>query len=158
MAAKRDANGKFLPGSVANPKGRPPKDCSLTSLLKEEIDKVPPDEKQGRTWRQLLVGAWLSGAMKNPVLLKELLETGFRATIVVVKDGVLDTQFLGKTLNVETIREMETTGIDISGEEGEYHTVVTDGPIFSFPLQLNIKGRFLRDGYWFLDVSAKRSC
>lgn len=57
-----------------NPNGRPCKDVSLTSLLKEEIEKVPLGEKQGRTWRQLLVLAWLTGAMKNPVLLKELLE------------------------------------------------------------------------------------
>lgn len=54
--------------------GRPRKDCSLTSILKEEINKIPPGEKQGRSWRQLLVLAWLTGAMKNPVLLKELLD------------------------------------------------------------------------------------
>ena len=64
----------FQNGNKANPKGRPPKDVSLTSLLKVEIEKVPPGEKQGRTWRQLLVLAWLSGAMKNAVLMKELLD------------------------------------------------------------------------------------
>jgi len=64
----------FQKGGNANPKGRPPKDVSLTSLLKIEIEKVPPGEKQNRTWRQLLVLAWLTGAMKNPALLKELLE------------------------------------------------------------------------------------
>lgn len=57
-----------------NPNGRPKKDISLTSLLKEEIEKIPQGEKQGRTWRQLLVLAWLTGAMKNPVLFKELLD------------------------------------------------------------------------------------
>ena len=64
----------FQKGGNANPKGRPSKDVSLTSLLKIEIEKVPPGEKQNRTWRQLLVLAWLTGAMKNPALLKELLE------------------------------------------------------------------------------------
>jgi len=73
-AANRGPDGKFLPGNNANPKGRPVKDCSITSLLKEELDKIPSGEKQGRTWRQLLVLAWLTGAMKNPVLFKELLE------------------------------------------------------------------------------------
>ena len=61
-------------GKSGNNNGRPLKDISLTSLLKEQIDQVPPGEKQGRTWRQLLVLAWLTGAMKNPVLLKELLD------------------------------------------------------------------------------------
>ena len=64
----------FQKGGNANPKGRPPKDVSLTSLLKAELEKIPAGEKQGRTWRQLLVLAWLTGAMKNPALLKELLE------------------------------------------------------------------------------------
>ena len=64
----------FQAGNRANPAGRPPKDCSLTSLLKEQIDTIPPGEKNGRTWRQLLVLAWLTGAMKQPVLMKELLD------------------------------------------------------------------------------------
>ena len=57
-----------------NPNGRPSKNISLTSLLKEELEKIPQGEKRGRTWRQLLVLAWLTGAMKNPVLFKELLD------------------------------------------------------------------------------------
>jgi len=66
---KSEGNGKS-----GNPNGKPRKDLTLTSLLKEQIDTVPPGEKQGRTWRQLLVLAWLTGAMKNPVLMKELLD------------------------------------------------------------------------------------
>ena len=57
-----------------NEKGRPKKDVSLTSLLKVEIEKIPPEEKQGKTWRQILVLAWLRGAMTNSTLLSLLLE------------------------------------------------------------------------------------
>ena len=85
-------------------------------------------------------------------LLDELVGAGFKATIVAVKNDVLDKQFLGKTLDTDAIREIEKTGIDICGEEGEYHTVITDGPIFSTPLELNTKKQILRDGYWFLEV------
>ena len=65
---------RWSKGQSGNPKGRPPKDVSLTSLLKIEIEKIPPGETKKRTWRQLLVLAWLTGAMKNPVLLKEILD------------------------------------------------------------------------------------
>ncbi len=86
-------------------------------------------------------------------LLEKLLKAGFKATIVSVKEDVLDTRFLGKTLNMDVIKEIESVGIDASGEEGEYHTVVTDGPIFSTPIRLEEKGQVFRQGYWFLDVS-----
>ena len=80
---ERDKRGKFLPGNptrikpgqVLNPKGRPPKDVSLTSLLKEQLEQIPEHSKQGKTWRQLIVEAWMWGALKgNPILLRELVE------------------------------------------------------------------------------------
>ena len=61
-------------GKSGNLRGAPRRDVSLTSLLKQEIEKIPPGEKHNRNWRQLLVLAWLTGAMKNPVLFKELLD------------------------------------------------------------------------------------
>jgi len=39
-------------------------------------------------------------------------------------------------------------------EEGEYHTVVTNGPLFSSPIRLKSKGHVVRNGYCFLDVEA----
>ncbi len=64
----------FEKGNHANPAGRPKKDCSLTSLLKEKIDQLRPGDAKGRTWRQALVDSWLEDAMKSPVLFKELLD------------------------------------------------------------------------------------
>jgi len=86
-------------------------------------------------------------------LLMEFIELGFKAVVISVKDGVLDKSFLGRTLDERLILEFESLGIDASGEEGEFHTVVTDGPIFSFPVDLEFKGQVLHDGYWFQDVS-----
>lgn len=86
-------------------------------------------------------------------LLEELIEVGFKATIIAVKEGVLDGRFLGKTLDLGVVREIKAAGIDASGEQGEYHTVVTDGPIFSAPLRLDIRGQIARGGYRFLDAS-----
>jgi len=85
-------------------------------------------------------------------LLAELQSSGFKAVIVSVKNGVLDSGFLGKTLDAEIIEEMKIAGIDASGEEGEYHTFVTDGPIFSRPVDFSRGHVHLRDGYHFLDM------
>ena len=83
-------------------------------------------------------------------LLEALVSLGFKATIVSLKNGVLDKSFLGKTLDRDTIKEITHTGIDPSGENGEYHTVVTDGPIFSCPIKVNLREPALKNGYWFL--------
>jgi diphthine-ammonia ligase len=47
---------------------------------------------------------------------------------------------------------MEEIGIDPSGELGEYHTVVTNGPIFSSPVKIKPAGERHHEGYWFLTV------
>ena len=86
-------------------------------------------------------------------ILKEFLDLGFEATVIATKQGVLDNSFLGRTLDPQVIADMVQAGIDASGEEGEYHTVVTDGPIFSFPVCIEEKEKVFLDGYWFLDVS-----
>ena len=79
-------------------------------------------------------------------------EIGFRAEVVAVSERVLSRMILGRLLSWELVDEFERVGIDLSGERGEYHTVVSDGPIFSSPLRLEHGQQVLRDGYWFSDV------
>lgn len=89
-------------------------------------------------------------------LLQEFIDLGFKATVVVVNNSKLDFRFLGREIDRETVRDMETAGIDASGELGEYHTVVTAGPIFSSEIGLEVKGRQTHSGYSFLETSGKR--
>ena len=66
----------------------------------------------------------------------------------------LDEEFLGRAISEETVAKLERAGVDPCGEEGEYHTVVTAGPLFSSPLSLEMKGRVCHDGYWFLELES----
>jgi diphthine-ammonia ligase len=81
------------------------------------------------------------------------LERGFHAEVVAVKDGTLSPDFLGRELDAQLISELESRGIDLSGETGEYHTVVVDGPLFKNRLKTRHGKLVLKDGYWFSDVS-----
>jgi len=85
-------------------------------------------------------------------LLREFIDSGFTATVVAIRDGVLPEEVLGRRIDWSLVDELEAAGVDASGEKGEYHTVVTDGPIFERPLRTEHGVRIVRDGYRFLDV------
>ena len=71
--------GKFKKGQVTNPAGRPTKDCTITSMIKEMLDlpcdAAIPGADGIKTWRQLVARAIVYGAAKgNPQMVKELLD------------------------------------------------------------------------------------
>jgi uncharacterized protein (TIGR00290 family) len=87
-------------------------------------------------------------------LLNEFINLGFKATVISVKQDALSTDFLGKTIDTGFMDEIKDQGVDICGEKGEYHTVVTDGPIFSHAVSIQLKEQIRHDGYCFLEVVA----
>ena len=89
-------------------------------------------------------------------LLEKFIRLNFKSMIVVVKDGQLDKSFIGRNIDELTIADLEEAGIDPSGELGEYHTVVIDGPIFSSEIHVRKKDRIVHDGYWFLDLDSEK--
>ena len=87
-------------------------------------------------------------------LFREFVGTGADARIVTVRDGVLDSLWLGRPLTLDLLDEIETIGIDPCGEHGEYHTVVLNAPLFSSPLAVTWGERIVRGGCWAIDVGS----
>ena len=85
-------------------------------------------------------------------LLKELIEEGFKAVITVVDTARVGEQFLGREFTLELIDELEALGIDACGEEGEFHTVIVDGPIFVEPVPVVFGERYEAGQYRILEV------
>ena len=86
-------------------------------------------------------------------LLSEFIQSGFKACIVAVDKHYLDETWIGREIDNAFIADIgQTTGVDICGEAGEYHTFVYDGPIFSRPIVFE-KGPVRSEGdYFFLDI------
>ena len=89
-------------------------------------------------------------------LIFDFIDSGFKAVIVTVRDGVLPDNFLGKTLDRNLVEQLETHGVDAAGENGEYHSVVTDGPIFSSQLPLQQLNKHQFADCIFLDISLSK--
>lgn len=87
-------------------------------------------------------------------VVERLIEEGFKAVIVAVRDQVLPTSLLGRVIDEGVLSEIAAAGADPAGEQGEYHSLVVDGPMFDRPLDIKLRERSLRDGVWFLDVRA----
>ena len=117
------------------------------------------DLQEHREWEQMVcdragmdahLPLWL--APRRP-LIDEFFSLGFKATVVAALDEKLGQGCLGRQLDEELVSEFEQVGIDPCGEEGEYHTVVTNGPIFAKPVRLVLGETVRKLGHWVLDVS-----
>jgi len=68
----------------------------------------------------------------------EVIDSGFIANITTVNTKFLDTGYLGQQLTKPLAARIAATGADICGENGEYHTFVSDGPIFGHPVEFSL--------------------
>lgn len=87
-------------------------------------------------------------------IVRDLLNFGYKCIIKAISTGkfanaasgeveeLCDT-YLGRVLDSAFLGQIEAMGADICGENGEYHTLVVDGPVFRQPLSYRI-GKILR--------------
>lgn len=70
------------------------------------------------------------------VIVRECIAEGFVPVIKCVQNEYRP--LLGRVLNKETLALIETSGADPCGENGEYHTLVVDGPMFGRPVAVAV--------------------
>jgi len=86
-------------------------------------------------------------------LLEELIGVGFKAIIVATQDRFLGKRWLGRPVDLELMKQLKALdGIDLCGENGEYHTFVYDGPIFKKPVEFEVGKKYLKEGHWLLEI------
>ena len=88
--------------------------------------------------------------MPTRKLLEEMLAGGLRASLTCVDPRVLPAEFAGRELTLELLESMPPS-IDPCGENGEFHTFVFDGPMFTQPLDIEMGEVVTRDGFVFAD-------
>lgn len=70
-------------------------------------------------------------------IMDEFINSGLQTVIVTTTEGLLDEQFIGKTIDSALVKSFPDN-IDICGENGEYHTFCYAGEIFSYTIDFSL--------------------
>ena len=84
-------------------------------------------------------------------LAKSFVVLGFEAIVTCIDVRALDKRFIGRILNESFLSELPP-GVDPSGENGEFHSFVLDGPIFKERVSCIPGEVILRDSFYFCDL------
>ncbi|HEY5193905.1 MAG TPA: ATP-binding protein [Solirubrobacteraceae bacterium] len=85
-------------------------------------------------------------------LAREFIAAGFQAFIVCLDPRVLDASFAGRAYDEQLLADLPAS-VDPCGENGEFHTFVHGGPIFSEPIACETGEVVQRDGFVFCDLT-----
>ena len=83
------------------------------------------------------------------VLVNQMLENGI-VTMIVSCNTMMGEQYLGKILTKELAQELHEKGIDPCGENGEFHTLVLNCPLFSGAIELPAFTKITYENYCFI--------
>ncbi len=84
-------------------------------------------------------------------LAEEMIASGLVANIVCLDPKRIDRRFAGRRFDRALIAELPPN-VDPCGENGEFHTVVSAGPMFRAPIPVTIGETVEREGFVFTDV------
>jgi uncharacterized protein (TIGR00290 family) len=87
------------------------------------------------------------------VLAREMIASGLVAHLVCVDPRRLGAEFAGRRFDSRLLDELPP-GVDPCGENGEFHTVVSAGPMFAAPIEVSVGAVVEREGFVFADVAA----
>lgn len=93
----------------------------------------------------------LWGMSREEVVIK-FIESGFEAYIVSCKKDALDASFLGRRLDKDLLEELREKRVDLAGENGEYHSIVVNGPIFKHRLDISLNRVTENESHYFKEV------
>jgi uncharacterized protein (TIGR00290 family) len=87
-------------------------------------------------------------------VLDDWIKEGFKATVVRVKKEFLGMEWLDRTLDRQFFNDLKKLGtVDLCGERGEYHTFVTDGPVFKKHIEIQETKTSTVNGWGRLEIT-----
>jgi diphthine-ammonia ligase len=81
-------------------------------------------------------------------MVMQMLDSGIR-TMIVSCNEKMGERFLGRMLDESLVDELKAIDVDVCGENGEFHTLVLDCPLFASAINVEVKTKLKHDNYWF---------
>jgi uncharacterized protein (TIGR00290 family) len=129
--------GTLVTGDIAEVDGHPNwiRECSQ----KSGVDVLTPLWKRNRV-----------------EILRKLLSLGFRVVFSCVKKPWLPMEWVGQTLDEQRLKRLmelhKKTGLDVCGENGEFHTLVADGPLFRKDIQITSQSIRTEGKFMYMEI------
>jgi len=90
---------------------------------------------------------------KTKDIVSDFIDSGFEAVIISAKSELIDREWMGRQIDKDFINYLSDKDIDPCGENGEYHTLVVNGPIFKSRIEIEQGEVAQRNSHWLLDIS-----
>jgi uncharacterized protein (TIGR00290 family) len=122
-------------------------EVAFGDLFLEDV-RAYRESRLARAGRRARFPVW--GA-DTAALARRFVAAGFRAVLVCVDPRALDPSFAGRDYDEELLEDLPRS-VDPCGENGEFHTFVTAGPVLAHPVACRRGEVVERDGFVFCDL------
>jgi diphthine-ammonia ligase len=130
----------------------------LTHAVFGDIDLQPHRDWEEKVCTnaglQAVLPLWKQDRRK---LVMQMLEAGIE-TMIISCNETMGSGFIGRMITPALVDELEAMGIDACGENGEYHTLVLDCPLFSERINVSVEDVIHHGNYWFGIVNGEPAC
>lgn len=137
-----------MAGAMADIQSRGVQHIVFGDLFLEDI-RAYREEKLAAAGMQGMFPLWKRDTTQ---LAGEMIASGLRAHLVCIDPRKLDRRFAGRVFDAQLLGEFPA-GVDPCGENGEFHTVVSQGPMFSDAIAVTVGPTVERDGFIYADVA-----
>ncbi len=135
-AALEQARDELAPDAIA-----------FGDLYLEDIRQYR-ETRMAETGLELIFPLW---GEPTDQLAREMIAAGLKANIVCLDPEKLPAASCGEVFSEEFLASLPA-GIDPCGENGEFHTFVSDGPMFEKAIEVSVGETVTRDGFVYTDL------
>jgi uncharacterized protein (TIGR00290 family) len=111
------------------------------------------EERLAGTGLEPLFPVW---GIPSARLAEEMIAMGVDARLSCIDTRVLDRSFAGRSFDQSLLNDLPA-GVDPCGENGEFHTCVSDGPMFAGPLDLEVGETVTREPFVWIDLGLRQA-